>query len=333
MPDSIHPGNEETFDIGFSNKAASGFLPETPVVLHYRRKSEALIVKLLNLIDAAVRGGGRAAPTGIARLGVLVAAVLAWQGAAPFAAAQALDFQAFKTKVEPVFLKKRESGLMCYTCHSEVKTRLRLQHLSPGHTTWTEEQSKLNFEAVSQLVTPGDPTHSRLLLHPLAPDAGGDPVHTGGKFWKSQSDPEWQSVAEWVRSGHAEASASSASTTTLDFEFFRTKVEPIFLRKRPGLARCYVCHEGSGTAMRLQRMAKGSTTWTEEQSRRNFQTLSQIVIPGDPTSSRLLMHPLSPEGGGDPFHGGGRQFESQNDPDWQTMAAWVKGQKADSSSK
>jgi len=263
---------------------------------------------------------------GIGPLGILAAALLC-HGAAPPAVAQSLDYQTYKAKVEPVFLKKRENGLMCYSCHSEIKTRLRLQHLSPGRTAWTEEQSKLNFETVSQLVTPGDPVHSRLLLHPLAPDAGGDPVHTGGKFWKSQSDPEWQGVAEWVRTGKSGGAMASAGPA-LDFEFFRTKVQPIFLRKRPGLARCYVCHESSGTSMRLESIPKGSTSWNEEQSRRNFQALSQIVIPGDPANSRLLMHPLAPEGGGDPFHGGGRQFGSQNDPDWQTMAAWVKGQKA-----
>jgi hypothetical protein len=41
--------------------------------------------------------------------------------------------------------------------------------------------------------------------------------------------------------------------------------------------------------------------------------------------SRLLMHPLAPEGGGDVFHSGGRQFMSTNDPDWKAMAAFVNG--------
>jgi YVTN family beta-propeller protein len=38
----------------------------------------------------------------------------------------------------------------------------------------------------------------------------------------------------------------------------------------------------------------------------------------------LLLHPLAPEAGGDAFHSGGRQFESQNDPDWLTIADWVR---------
>jgi hypothetical protein len=247
--------------------------------------------------------------------------------------ASSLDFQVYRTRIEPIFLKQREGGVMCYNCHSILSTRLRLQPMSPGSTSWTEDQSRQNFGAVSQLVTPGDPSHSRLLLHPLAPDAGGDPFHTGGKFWKSQNDPEWQMIAEWVRSGTAGApvgqvAAPSMAAQPLDFEFFKTQVEPIFLKKRATHARCYSCHAESNTNFRLEKLSPGSTFWTEEQSRRNFQAASQLVVPGDPTSSRFLMHPLAPEAGGDPFHDGGRQFETQNDPDWEIMAAWVRGAKA-----
>ena len=44
----------------------------------------------------------------------------------------------------------------------------------------------------------GNPLKSPLLLHPLAMAAGGDHFHAGGKHWKSQSDPEWQTLADWV---------------------------------------------------------------------------------------------------------------------------------------
>jgi len=245
---------------------------------------------------------------------------------------ESLDFGYYRAHVEPMFLKQRENGAMCYNCHSVINTRLRLERLSPGRTFWTQEQSRRNFEAVVRLVTPGEPLKSRLLLHPLAPEAGGDPMHTGGKFWKSQADPEWQMLAEWVRSGHA-AEAAAPPGPVLDYEFFKTRVEPIFLKKRPGLARCYVCHSANNTGLRLERLPPGATTWTEEQSRRNFQSASQLVVPGDPLSSRLLMHPLAHSAGGDPFHGGGQQFASQNDPDWQVLAEWVRGQKATTSSK
>lgn len=121
--------------------------------------------------------------------------------------------------------------------------------------------------------------------------------------------------------------AGHSPTQSLDFEYYRTRVEPIFLKKRPGHARCVVCHAGSNNAFRLQPLPDGSPSWTEEQSRLNFEIVSRLVTPGDPTSSRLLLHPLSPKAGGDAFHSGGRQFASQNDPDWRVLADWVRNAK------
>jgi mono/diheme cytochrome c family protein len=122
--------------------------------------------------------------------------------------------------------------------------------------------------------------------------------------------------------------AASASAQSLDYEFFETRVEPIFLKKRDSHARCYICHSVEGrTAPRfLEKLPPGSTFWTEDQSRRNFQLVSLFVVPGDPTSSPLLMHPLDPEAGGDTLrvHAGGRQFASEDDPDWKTIAEWVR---------
>jgi hypothetical protein len=111
----------------------------------------------------------------------------------------------------------------------------------------------------------------------------------------------------------------------LDYEFFKSRVEPVFLTKRPDHARCYVCHVESNNAFHLERLAPGARAWTEEQSRRNFEMVSILVNPGDPDTSRLLLHPLGPEGGGDVFHSGGRQFASKRDPAWRTLAAWVNG--------
>src|SRR5215468_4167615 len=127
--------------------------------------------------------------------------------------------------------------------------------------------------------------------------------------------------------------AAQLPTQALDFDYYRTRVEPIFLKKRPSHARCVVCHVASNNAFRLQPLPAGSSTWTEEQSKRNFDIVSVLVTPGEPASSRLLLHALSPEAGGDPFHSGGRQFASRNDPDWQALAAWVRGTKVNTSTK
>jgi len=121
--------------------------------------------------------------------------------------------------------------------------------------------------------------------------------------------------------------ASVTLAQTLDFETYRTRVEPIFLKRRPGHARCVVCHEANNSAFRLQPIPPASGSWTEEQSRRNFENVSHLVKPGNPTGSKLLIHPLSPDAGGDEFHGGGWQFVSQKDPDWMAIADWVRSAK------
>jgi hypothetical protein len=123
------------------------------------------------------------------------------------------------------------------------------------------------------------------------------------------------------------AAASVAFAQTLDFEVYRTRVEPIFLKKRPGHARCVVCHEANNSAFRLQPRPPEGKGWTEEESRKNYENVIHLVKPGDPQASKLLIHPLSPDGGGDEFHGGGWQFVSQKDPDWMTIADWVRSAK------
>src|ERR1700733_6113961 len=104
----------------------------------------------------------------------------------------------------------------------------------------------------------------------------------------------------------------AAPAQSLDFEFYRMRVEPIFLKKRPGHARCVVCHVNPSRAFRLQPLADGGSTWTAEQSRQNFDTVSHLVTPGDPAASLLLTHPLAPGAGGGRFHSGGRQFASKD---------------------
>jgi hypothetical protein len=123
------------------------------------------------------------------------------------------------------------------------------------------------------------------------------------------------------------AQAQSKATPSLDFEFFKTRVQPLFLAKHPGHARCYVCHS-TGTTFRLERLSPGATAWNDEQSRRNFEAAQRLVVPGDWQASRLLTHPLTPEAGGDPFHSGGKHWDSQSNPEWQILAEWVRGQKA-----
>src|SRR5213592_3962435 len=109
--------------------------------------------------------------------------------------------------------------------------------------------------------------------------------------------------------------AAPASAQSLDYEFFKARVEPIFLKKKPGHGRCYVCHAESNNAFRLQKLSPGSKSWSEEQSQRNFERVLALVVSGDPDKSKLLLQALAPEAGGLAFHSGGRQFSSKDDPD------------------
>ena len=123
------------------------------------------------------------------------------------------------------------------------------------------------------------------------------------------------------------AQERSPAAPALDFEFFRTKVQPIFLAKRDGHTRCVSCHS-KGTPMLLQKLSPGATTWNEEQSRKNFQAVLPRVVPRNLGQSKILVHPLLADGGGDFYHSGGKHWKSFLDPEWQTIANWVCGRKA-----
>lgn len=120
------------------------------------------------------------------------------------------------------------------------------------------------------------------------------------------------------------AQQPASSPPTLDFAFFKERVQPIFLKKRPGHARCVVCHDHRSPP--LQPLAAGATAWNDEQSRQNFLAWKQFVVPGNPLKSMMLIHPLAASAGGDRFHAGGKHWQSQDDPEWQILAAWVRGQ-------
>jgi hypothetical protein len=118
---------------------------------------------------------------------------------------------------------------------------------------------------------------------------------------------------------------SQTASPSLSYEFFKTKVEPVFLVKREGHARCVVCHTFNNAPFKLVPLSPGSATWNDEQSRRNFEMVKRVAMPGY-LESKLIMHPLAEEAGGDPHHGGGQQFASKEDPAWQALKAFVMGE-------
>jgi YVTN family beta-propeller protein len=246
----------------------------------------------------------------------------------PASPGASLDYNYFRDRVQPVFLAKRPGHARCISCHESGNPRL--QELSPGATTWDEEQSRKNFQAWQRVVVPGDPDASRLLMHPLAQEAGGDAFHAGGKHWASKGDPEWQVLAAWVRTAISQASSGSSG---LDFQVYVQKVEPIFLKSRqPGEGSgnaCFTCHTVIATRLRLQPISPGNISWTEEQSRKNLEVVSKLINPDDPEKSPLLLHPLATAAGGDSSHTGGKFWAAKDNPEWQTIASWARSAKRD----
>jgi hypothetical protein len=123
-----------------------------------------------------------------------------------------------------------------------------------------------------------------------------------------------------------QAAGQGAAAPALDYQFFKDKVQPVFLHKREGHTRCVVCHTVNNAPLHLVPLSAGATSWNEAQSRQNFQLVQKVAQPGF-EGSKLVVHPLAEEAGGDPHHGGGQQFASKSDPDWQTLHAWVLGAK------
>ena len=116
------------------------------------------------------------------------------------------------------------------------------------------------------------------------------------------------------------------AAATLDYDFFKARVQPIFLEKRPGHAPCVMCHAEANNMLHLQKLPEGQATWGEEDTRKNFDTVSKIInAVDDPLTAKILVHPLAPEAGGDAYHSGGRQFANRNDPYWKTIAEFAKG--------
>jgi hypothetical protein len=122
----------------------------------------------------------------------------------------------------------------------------------------------------------------------------------------------------------SQGAAAPGPAVKLDYDFFKDKVQQVFLTKRPDHTRCVVCHTVNNAPFHLVPLSPGATSWNEGQSRQNFELVQRVAAPGF-MESPLIKHPLAQEAGGDAHHGGGQQFTSQSDPDWLTLKAFVSG--------
>ena len=235
-----------------------------------------------------------------------------------------LDYEFYKESVEPIFIRYRGGFVgpdtACVACHTvQANAPLGLEPLieENGEVFWTEEQSRQNFENVAMLVNPSAPETSRLLLAPLATIVGGA-SHSGGIFWDSRDHSEYRLIAEWIASGDPNAGADPI--VDVDFEFYRSCVQPIFVNPIDNAMPCTECHSGQFAIPNPD-----NSYWTLEQSQQSFEEILSFVDPGRPDYSRFLHKPLHPNAGGDLMHNGGRRWYSRDDPERQALAAWVRG--------
>jgi hypothetical protein len=236
------------------------------------------------------------------------------------------DIESYRASVEKVFTTDRggttpgmAACVMCHTWQTSVRFSLETPATDAG---WTAEQSRRNFDVVTRLVNTADPERSRLLLKPLTPEAGGL-GHTGGTYWTSRDDPEYQAILKWIKSLPPERYAARPEPP-LDFEFFRACVQPIFATPREGHIRCSNCH--SSGLIGFAPVPSGST-WTDAEANRAFRTMSRLIIPGNPEQSRFMLKPLHPDGGGSYTHNGPRRWQSRDDPEWRMLAEWIRGER------
>ncbi len=124
----------------------------------------------------------------------------------------------------------------------------------------------------------------------------------------------------------------SMADVPFDFNYFTAFVQPLFIKKYNGEA-CIDCHTPSSAASgKFRILAPGASgRYTIQQSRVNFVSVLAVIDQKSPMQSRLLLKPLNPttrEGAlRGLHHDGGVFWQNQYDPDFELLAAWLKGAK------
>jgi len=150
-------------------------------------------------------------------------------------------------------------------------------------------------------------------------------IVVGLAVWGMGVHAEPASTLPSAKTAAQQSAAQTGRASSLDYEAFRTKVQPILMTKRKGNARCTSCHARGGGNAYLEPLPPEATAYTDDQTKRNFERVQRLVVPGEPLKSPLLINPLAQEAGGSHWHGGGKHWPTQDHPEWQTLAAWVTG--------
>lgn len=129
-------------------------------------------------------------------------------------AAELLDFEFFKERVQPILAKPGADGKACVICHSSHAV-LRLEPPDEGGQ-FSEKMTRENYEYATKVVNIAQPEKSLILIKPTRPTDGvgnvGDylATHNGGQRWPgNESSPEYQTILQWIRGARMESADKS----------------------------------------------------------------------------------------------------------------------------
>ena len=88
-----------------------------------------------------------------------------------------------------------------------------------------------------------------------------------------------------------QAAPALAADKSLDYGFFKTRVEPIFLQKRPDHVRCYVRHAGKHQCLQVREACAGQHVLDRRTIAPKLRGRLEARRSGNTDASQLLRQP------------------------------------------
>jgi hypothetical protein len=254
-------------------------------------------------------------------------------------AVEPLDFSYFVARVQPILERERHGKTRCMDCHA-VSANLSRNHLVRPLPSgqYTESAVWSNYASILSLVNFKDPEASYILRKPLAVAAGGTRVHTGGKYWTSKANPEYQTILAWIDGARLASPTASAerqlsriipdpSTGLPNFKLFEAQVEPI-LDKKYGIVQdqsCMSCHSQVRESGKFHLIPpNGEGHYSQAKLYANYLSCVEFLNLRDIVKSPILLEPLNPQSAGfSVVHPGGALWLDRRDSDYRAIAAWA----------
>ena len=271
----------------------------------------------------------RPPPDGALRMSRIVAAsitavvvattlVLASDGARDARAADPVpDFSYFKERIEPVLQQ------VCAQCHAgKGKGGLGLIVHALG-APFPDAEHRVNYATALKLVVPGKPDQSKFLLKPLAERDGGTKHEGGDRIFKNT--PAYKAWVDFINGvkGETPSMPAPAAPTSApgqpDLGLFMARVEPVLL------GVCSRCHAGTGKGQFALIVHEGGTRFPLADHRKNYDTVTRLLVPGKPESSKFLLKPLAERDGGTKHTGG--DLITKGDANYRSWVDFINGVK------